>query len=271
MRLTYNAGMLQHAVQLTRPIWGGQGGVGRYYAPPTFISRDPMFEKYPSISPYTYCANNPMKYVDPTGKTVVITGDAADNATSTLSTKNITVSRDEKTGKLSVEGKAKTRDERLLVRAINSTRVRINVTANNSDVIRKDENGNEIRSNGGSFDGNTVFRGVPNYRKTIDGQNKEAAFAIANQFVTMDGLKKNFYSSDFGAVITHEITEAFFGALISIKTGKEAGPAMHGQFNPIYEKAHQKASTCPLPKPKEEKNDNTILLPLPSPNPFRIF
>ncbi|MDD4210521.1 MAG: RHS repeat-associated core domain-containing protein [Bacteroidales bacterium] len=40
----------------------------RYYAPPTFISRDPMFEKYPSISPYTYCANNPMKYVDPTGE-----------------------------------------------------------------------------------------------------------------------------------------------------------------------------------------------------------
>ena len=40
----------------------------RYYAPPTFISRDPMFEKYPSISPYTYCANNPMKLVDPTGQ-----------------------------------------------------------------------------------------------------------------------------------------------------------------------------------------------------------
>jgi len=29
-----------------------------------------MFEKYPSISPYTYCANNPMKYVDPTGETL---------------------------------------------------------------------------------------------------------------------------------------------------------------------------------------------------------
>jgi len=40
----------------------------RYYAPPTFISRDPLFEKYPSISPYTYCANNPMKFVDPTGR-----------------------------------------------------------------------------------------------------------------------------------------------------------------------------------------------------------
>ncbi|HON21085.1 MAG TPA: RHS repeat-associated core domain-containing protein, partial [Bacteroidales bacterium] len=44
----------------------------RYYAPPTFISRDPMFEKYPFISPYAYCANNPLKYVDPTGEDNVI-------------------------------------------------------------------------------------------------------------------------------------------------------------------------------------------------------
>jgi RHS repeat-associated protein len=42
----------------------------RYYAPPTFISRDPMFEKYPSISPYTYCSNNPVIFVDPTGKSI---------------------------------------------------------------------------------------------------------------------------------------------------------------------------------------------------------
>ncbi|MDD4210285.1 MAG: hypothetical protein PHI52_08125 [Bacteroidales bacterium] len=27
-----------------------------------------MFEKYPSISPYTYCANNPVMFVDPTGR-----------------------------------------------------------------------------------------------------------------------------------------------------------------------------------------------------------
>jgi RHS repeat-associated protein len=42
----------------------------RYYAPPTFISRDPLFEKYPSISPYTYTANNPLRFVDPTGKSI---------------------------------------------------------------------------------------------------------------------------------------------------------------------------------------------------------
>jgi RHS repeat-associated protein len=40
----------------------------RYYAPPSFISRDPLFEKYPTMSPYAYCANNPVKYIDPDGR-----------------------------------------------------------------------------------------------------------------------------------------------------------------------------------------------------------
>lgn len=41
----------------------------RYYKPPVFTSRDPMFEKYFWMTPYAYCANNPVKYVDPDGKT----------------------------------------------------------------------------------------------------------------------------------------------------------------------------------------------------------
>ncbi len=40
----------------------------RYYAPPTFTSRDPLFEKYFWMTPYAYCANNPVKYVDPDGR-----------------------------------------------------------------------------------------------------------------------------------------------------------------------------------------------------------
>jgi RHS repeat-associated protein len=39
----------------------------RYYAPPTFISRDPLFEKCPFMSPYAYCNNNPVIYIDPDG------------------------------------------------------------------------------------------------------------------------------------------------------------------------------------------------------------
>ena len=49
----------------------------RYYAPPTFISRDPLFEKYPFMSPYAYCANNPVNIIDPDGRDIVIVGDEA--------------------------------------------------------------------------------------------------------------------------------------------------------------------------------------------------
>ncbi len=47
----------------------------RYMAPPVFISRDPLFEKYPTFSPYAYCANNPVNVIDPTGEEIVIVGD----------------------------------------------------------------------------------------------------------------------------------------------------------------------------------------------------
>jgi RHS repeat-associated protein len=39
----------------------------RYMKPPTFISRDPLFEKYAHFSPYVFTANNSLKYVDPDG------------------------------------------------------------------------------------------------------------------------------------------------------------------------------------------------------------
>ena len=40
-----------------------------------WLSVDPMSDKYPSISPYAYCNWNPIKFVDPKGKDVYVTGD----------------------------------------------------------------------------------------------------------------------------------------------------------------------------------------------------
>ena len=40
-----------------------------------FISVDPLLEKYPNISPYAYCLNNPVKYIDPDGKKVIATSE----------------------------------------------------------------------------------------------------------------------------------------------------------------------------------------------------
>lgn len=48
----------------------------RYYAAytPMWLSPDPLMDKYPSISPYAYCHWNPLKYVDPDGKEIVVQG-----------------------------------------------------------------------------------------------------------------------------------------------------------------------------------------------------
>jgi RHS repeat-associated protein len=46
----------------------------RYHASalPSWLSVDPLADKYPGISPYAYCNWNPIKYVDPDGKKIVV-------------------------------------------------------------------------------------------------------------------------------------------------------------------------------------------------------
>ncbi|MDR1792231.1 MAG: hypothetical protein LBR36_02130 [Bacteroidales bacterium] len=39
----------------------------RYQSTPVFISRDILFEEKPFMSPYSYCRNNPLNMVDPSG------------------------------------------------------------------------------------------------------------------------------------------------------------------------------------------------------------
>ena len=46
----------------------------RYYSSDLsiWLSVDPMSAKYPSLSPYVYCANNPVKLVDPNGEEIYV-------------------------------------------------------------------------------------------------------------------------------------------------------------------------------------------------------
>ena len=39
-----------------------------FLATAIFLQQDPLAEKYYNISPYAYCANNPVNFVDPDGK-----------------------------------------------------------------------------------------------------------------------------------------------------------------------------------------------------------
>lgn len=48
------------------------GRVGRW------LSKDPLQKKYPDLSPYNFCANNPIIFVDPNGKEIILSGTAND-------------------------------------------------------------------------------------------------------------------------------------------------------------------------------------------------
>ena len=51
----------------------------RYYDPRISIwySTDPLAKKYPNISPYVYCANNPINFIDPDGRKIVYAKNAS--------------------------------------------------------------------------------------------------------------------------------------------------------------------------------------------------
>ncbi len=61
----------------------------RYYNPTLSIwgSVDPMSDKYPSMSPYLYCAGNPVILVDPDGKEIEITEILNKDGTTTVNIK----------------------------------------------------------------------------------------------------------------------------------------------------------------------------------------
>jgi RHS repeat-associated protein len=49
-----------------------------------WLSVDPMSDKYPSMSPYNYCANNPVILVDPDGRKIVIKETINDDGTRSI-------------------------------------------------------------------------------------------------------------------------------------------------------------------------------------------
>ena len=204
----------------------------RYYSDNImqWLSVDPMSDMRPGVSPYSYCQNNPIGRVDTWGMLddVYITGTAADDATEQLQSgmKNITVIRDENTGKLSYTGTAKTKKEKEFVNAVDSKDVTVNVKAENSS--RFTHNGEDLNTRGGSFLGNEVCFDE-------DGKLHVEAF----QYVNPSALKNDFSGGKRGKTMFHELSESYQGGLISLRRG-ESSP-MAGKLGSVFEIAHELA------------------------------
>ena len=75
---------MPHHLSTSIPAFSPSPATRRYH--PTlsiWLSVDPMADKYPSTSPYTYCANNPVRLVDKDGRDYEAVIDQ-DNKTITL-------------------------------------------------------------------------------------------------------------------------------------------------------------------------------------------
>ncbi|MEE3416825.1 MAG: RHS repeat-associated core domain-containing protein, partial [Prevotella sp.] len=64
---------MKHQVNSSWVSYGNLGSARWYDAAPSWLTPDPLAEKAPSISPYVYCADNPVNAIDPDGRKVVDT------------------------------------------------------------------------------------------------------------------------------------------------------------------------------------------------------
>ena len=219
----------------------------RYYSSDLsiWLSVDPMSDKYASLSPYTYCANNPVKLVDPNGEDydVFITGEGGEWATKQLSDtyQNLNLTRDE-FGRLhtNVEDiSSLTKDEKLIYDAINATDVIVNIAVENDD---------PISTGFGIFtlDRSSGFAG------NILSDDKSMAFTC--QLINKSKVIANYYAKDRGKLVAHELTESYLGGKYSLEKQCLAPPAVwvNGQnpyyFNQHYRFAHDNALFQPYNK-----------------------
>ena len=118
----------------------------RYYNPMTsvWLSVDPLADKYPSLTPYAFVANNPIMLIDPDGMRIFVKGDFADKFLGLINglPSNLSFSRNSESGKLSftyTDGKSKedlNLFENIMVKGINSERdITINTVENDGNVL----------------------------------------------------------------------------------------------------------------------------------------
>ena len=200
----------------------------RYYSSDLsiWLSVDPMSDKYASLSPYTYCANNPVILVDPNGDTVIVTGADADSYVQGLNTENLTFSRNE-SGYVSYQGTAKTSLENRLVSAIESPNIFVNICAENTNSI--DNVGgvpSHFQTNGGSFLGTVYENGIVN---TYQQVNPAALEKVGDDI----GVGRGMYE-------WHEMTESFEAGIISLDY-KYSSPRAN-MVGSVYNAAHDRAS-----------------------------
>ena len=195
------------------------------------MSIDPLCEKYYWITPYAFCSNNPIRFVDPDGREVVISGALSDEALRQLQARagtSITLSRNAESGKISYTANTKkelTGNAKLMAGMIDNSSITVNLQTTDS---KKASTGQQLV--GGAFMGNKVTTDA-NGNKTV-----EAFQEINPNFL---GAVDEYIGTS-GKMIMHEATEAYEGAKISQETGESSKNS--NSISSVYPQAHKQAT-----------------------------
>ena len=194
-----------------------------------FLSIDPLAEKYYHLSPYTYCAGDPVNLVDPEGRKIKITGKLYQEALNGLEyISGLDLELDKGNylfikDNLDNTGGYYNLESELLARIINDNTICVNIRTLNTQEIVQDINHYVLV---GSFYGN------------IYDKNSNVVYALQ----IVDPIILNSISSvnsTPGADMLHEVSEAYEGALIAKKESRSIGNSKEEPF--LYKKAHERA------------------------------
>ena len=175
----------------------------RHYHPTLsiWLSVDPMADKYPGMSPYTYCANNPVQLVDPNGREVYVNGNASDEVVLQINnqtSKGFCVSLDAD-GKMTYEGTARTKIDKLIQEAIDDENITVNILADNSNAF-----GLITTGSGGAYMGNDYE----------DGKVCTDQYVVPSMLAEYD---KSVGDNKPGLTMIHELAESYYGGQIAME------------------------------------------------------
>ena len=206
----------------------------RHYDPfvARWLKQDRYAAKYASASPYSYCLNNPVTFIDHKGDSITLRGQDAQNFWAMLqsSSSDITFTvHSNGTVDASYENGAQlSKYDQMMLNAITDPSVHVYVTITNS-IFATTPSGERNLFVGGAFMGNQL------------GYNSAGnAYVNAYQTVNLSVLRlmSNSYGKP-GQDLAHEITEAYQGGLLSLKYGCSA--SIGSLSNALYLEAHDLA------------------------------